>query len=69
MDSHRKFAIQSKLSSQDQNSLAGDMGFPPAGPPIADLLEQFKNHIEKEEEEEANRQRLGYHSEVANPDM
>lgn len=45
------------------------MGFPPAGPPIADLLEQFKNHIEKEEEEEANRQRLGYHSEVANPDM
>ena len=54
MDSHRKFAIQSKLSSQDQHSLGGDLGFPPQGVPVAEMLEHFKKHIEKEEEE-ANR--------------
>lgn len=71
MESHKKYALQSKLSSQDQNSLAGDVGFASdAVPimPIAEMLESFKNHIEVEENEEANWQRDRRDLQLVNPD-
>ena len=65
MDSHRKYALQSKLSSHDQNSIAGDLGYPPQGVPVAEMLQSFKDQLEnlEQEEEQAKKGHSAYQSE------
>lgn len=69
MNTHKKNTLEAKLSSHDQGSLMGDMGFPSDQMPIADMLQTFKDHIEKEEAEEADKHRKGQQSQIANPDQ